>query len=151
MHVMRVRTWFGADAVIEIQPGGMHRAGFGRWLIPHPPVINWLLRCGLLDTARYRLSVAHELGHLQAFPLELTYAMVLFGIAIERGHSGWDVLILVLLSCFAAWEIAAEIYALRCEGPFYRMQYRCISLFPRVLFWTAMVSLALSGWIVALR
>ena len=57
---------------VIIGPGFMHKSGVGRLIIPHPSVINWLLRLGLLENSRNALRVTHEFGHLQSAPLAVT-------------------------------------------------------------------------------
>ncbi|NIO03193.1 MAG: hypothetical protein GTN74_00875 [Proteobacteria bacterium] len=65
------RTWFGVEATVGIGSGLIHEAGVGGLVVPHPAVVNWLLRQGLADNARYTLTVTHEFGHLQSTPLAL--------------------------------------------------------------------------------
>ena len=151
LYTLTKRTWFGANAVVEVPPGHFHRAGYGRFLIYHPGLVNWLLRIGLPEDARCRLVAAHELGHLQSFPLEMVYAVILFGIAISGENSSPGELAIILISCFATWEIFAESYSLIFEHRLYRVSYRDISLLPRTIFWLLAILLSLAGWSVTLN
>ena len=69
---IKVWTWYGIGGTVIIDPGFLHRTGLGWFLIPHPSVINWLLRLGLLENSRNALRVTHEFGHLQSAPLAVT-------------------------------------------------------------------------------
>lgn len=149
-RTIKIRTWYGLNAVAEIEPAHWHRAGFGRFLIPHPPLVNWLLRRGLSVQAYRHLSVWHEIGHLQMFPLEILYGTILLGISIINGHTHPVEVMLVLMSCFAIWEIFAESYAINRKANCYFAHYKGVSFIPRILFWLTMLTLVISGWVVAL-
>lgn len=150
IYTLKERTWFGAQAVVEIRSAGLHRAGYGRLLLPHPPLINGLLRYGLAQGARRRLGAIHELGHLQALPLEMVYGVIAFSVTIARGHDSLPALITVLAGCFAAWEMLAEAYTMGHEAALYRRAYRSVSPLPRILFWSITMSLTLACWAIAL-
>lgn len=138
----RKRTWFGCMAAVDLAPGFWHRAGFGRWLVPHPPVANWLLRLGLDAAAALELAAAHEFGHLQSLPLVLLYAGGLLGVAAVTASLRTGDTLLCLLSSFAVWEVFAELYVIWRRGAHYRTYYRGVSPLPRTLFWGLTLSLA---------
>jgi hypothetical protein len=142
------RMWFGVDAAVTIGPGFIHKAGFGKILIPHPPVINWLLRLYLTEDDRYSLSITHEFGHLQTVPLAVLYTGGMLVLASIRGHTGLIEIILVLISTHAAWEIAAEIVTITGNVPLYRKYYEEITIVPRVMFWVLTGALSLTGWVI---
>lgn len=150
-QTIKVRTWYGANVVAEIKLGSLHRAGFSRAILPHPPVVNWLLRQSLPNRAKCQLSALHEIGHLQALPFELLYSLLLLGIFIlnDTRITVWSVLVIVAGS-FAAWEISAEIYTIKSARPSYGSCYHGISLVPRMLFWTITVTLVVASWIAVL-
>jgi len=147
---MKKRTWYFLNAVVEIEPGRFHRAGFGKLLIPHPPVVNWLLRRGLSQDAYKILCTEHEMGHLQALPFEILYSIILILIAISTGNDdtfGW---LWVLVSSFSAWEITAEMHVIRCVKPGYSHFYRGVSYLPRIAFWGLTLSLVAGSWVYIL-
>ncbi|NIO05574.1 MAG: hypothetical protein GTN74_13485, partial [Proteobacteria bacterium] len=86
-ETIRRRTWFGMEGAVTIGSGLTHGAGLGGFVIPHPAVVNWLLRQGLADNARYTLTVTHEFGHLQSAPLALLYTGVLLAVTFATGHA----------------------------------------------------------------
>ncbi len=144
------QMWFGVKATVTIGPGFMHHAGFGKISVPHPPVINRLLRQGLAKDVQYALSFTHEFGHLQTMPLAVFYTGVMLALASITGHTGLIEIILVLISTHAAWEIAAEIFTIASDAPLYRKYYEEITVIPRVIFWVFTGTLSLTGWIVTL-
>lgn len=148
---VKIRTWYGLDVVAEVEPGCWHRAGFGRLVIPHPPVVNWLLRYGLSPQTNRHLSILHEIGHLQMLPLELLYAAILFSVSISNGHTKFYEVILTLMSFFAIWEMFAESYTIKRNTNYYGVRYKDVSLIPRILFWAGTTTLVSIGWVVALR
>jgi hypothetical protein len=75
------RTWYGVNVTVIIGPTFLHKAGWGSLLIPHPPVVNWLLRKDLMDKARDALCVKHEIGHFETLP---------FGHALYGGKRSYN-------------------------------------------------------------
>lgn len=146
--IVKMRTWFGMEAVVEIGPGFIHKAGLGRVLIPHPPLINWLLRVDLPHEAKQTLSLLHEFGHLQATPLALLYAIVMMALSFVAGHRSWVEILLVLLSVLGAWEIMAEIFTISRTRERYTEFYKGVSVMPRLLFWIIVATLTISGWLI---
>jgi len=147
---MKKRTWFFLNAVVEVEPGYLHRAGFGRFLLPHPPVVNWLLRRGLSRDAYKKLCSEHEMGHLQALPFEALYSAILILVMMSKDANdvvGW---LWVIVSSFAAWEIFAEVHTIRYVQPGYHHLYRDISLVPRIIFWSVTLLLMFGGWVYIL-
>jgi hypothetical protein len=128
----------------------MHYAGFGRILVPHPPMINWLLRQGLAKDDRHTLNFIHEFGHLQTLPFAVLYTGLMLAMASISRHSGLIEIILVLISTHAAWEIAAEIFTIANGTSLYRKYYEDITVIPRVIFWILTGILAVTGWIITL-
>jgi hypothetical protein len=144
---MKRRTWFFLNAVVEIEPGRFHRAGFGRLLIPHPPVVNWLLRRGLPKESYKTLCAEHEMGHLQALPFEVLYSAMLVLVMLNNENEsvvGW---LWIIASSFSAWEIFAEVHTIRHVQPNYHHLYRDTSLVPRIIFWGISLSLMFGGWV----
>lgn len=144
---IRRRTWFGADAAVEVELGNRHRAGYGNLLVRHPGLINRLLRRGVpLDDAK-TLELEHEFGHLQSLPLALGYgAMLHTVIFLLRSLGALDIFV-ALLSTYAAWEICAELYVMWHIPVCYVASYRGVSLAPRAIFWSFAVALASVAWL----
>lgn len=145
------RTWFGVEATVAIGSGLIHEAGLGGFVIPHPAVVNWLLRRGLADNARYTLSFTHEFGHLQSAPLALLYIGVLLAVTFATGHANLLKIVFVLVSTHAAWEIASEIFAISSDLQLYRRCYKGVTVAPRIIFWIFTSVLTTIGWIIAMR
>jgi len=146
----KLRTWFGAKATITIGPGFIHKAGLGVFLIPHPPVINWMLRLGLREDRQYTLSCTHEFGHLQSAPLALPYTVLMLALTFVTGHASLLEIILVFISTHAAWEVISEILTITSDAQLYREYYQGITIIPRIVFWISMGILTIIGWGIAL-
>jgi hypothetical protein len=106
------RTCYGLNATVTIGPGFIHKAGLGHFLIPHPPVINWLLRQGVTQDEQYTLSFTHEFGHLQSAPLALLYAVTNIAVAFATDYPSLTRIILLLIGAHAAWEGLSEVFAI---------------------------------------
>jgi len=147
---MRLRTWYGANAYIEVNDQVFHKAGIGIIIIPHPPAVNWLLRRGLEPDFKKKLSLLHEFGHLQTLPLSLLYTVSLFLIAVLLGKDSAAELVFMIISIHATWEIFAEIYTVFSAGSLYNNYYRSVSVIPRFLFWsiTGLLTVAPYIWFV---
>lgn len=142
-------AWFGAKAEITIGPGFLHKTGFGRLLIPHPGVANWLLRQGLPDHAGRNLSFAHEFAHIQTAPMLFAYLIAVFVLAYIKGQPGVGEVFFLLVSIQAAWEIMSEGLVVLEDFAGYQASYRGITRLPRILFWVAMGLLtAAAGYVV---
>ncbi len=84
-------------------------------------------------------------------PVEFFYAVLVLGVSVTNGHNSIFEVMVIFISCFAAWEISAESYVLKREKKRYILFYQGVSHIPRILFWTITVTLVLVGWVVALR
>ena len=145
------RVWFGVNARVTIGPGFLHKAGFGSVVIPHPPLVNWLLRLGLPEEARTELAFAHEFGHFQTAPLFLAYTIVLVLLKVMRGEGSFLAVFFLLISTQATWEIGSELRAKAADYQQYRRYYQSVTPIPRVIFWTAAIILTVLGWWVAIH
>jgi len=142
------RTWYGLKATIIDGPGFLHTAGFGFFLIPHPPAVNWLLRRGLSENNRLALVRAHEFQHFQSAPFILIYAFLLFTLAFAFNGLTVPGVIISLVSCQALWEISAEMLTRIRNPQFYRDAYAGVSGAMRALFWIGMCLFTIAGWMV---
>lgn len=130
--LMRMRTWFGITAAIEIRNRSWHRAGFGRLLIPHPPVVNWLLRFGLSDDAYRKLSILHEFGHFQVLPFITLYTLGIGTWIFMVQKSSIIGIIAILVSIHTTWEIMAELVVRFRVGVLYSRYYSKVSVIPEL-------------------
>lgn len=144
-----IRTWYGLNATVIVGPNFLHEAGFGTLLIPHPPLVNWLLRWGMSEHSKHTLTFIHEFGHLQSAPLFLFYALLMFFSAFNHNPVNFMNLIVVIVSAQAGWEISAEIYTFISNNNKYRKCYEGITLIPRIIFWSSTAALTLMGWTLA--
>jgi hypothetical protein len=144
------KTWYGLNATVTIGPGFIHKTGWGGLLIPHPPVMNWLLRQGLTEKARKTLSFTHEFGHFQSLPLGLLYMVGMLAGLFAKGYESLPLIILILFSTFTAWEIISEIVTIMSDFQFYRKCYENITIIQRVIFWMFNVTFSIVGWIIAI-
>lgn len=144
------QSWFGLKATVILGPGFAHRAGFGWFLIPHPPLVNLVLRLGLTDDDRVDLSAAHEFAHLSTAPLAILYTLAMFVLVWADGFPGWPKLLLILISTHAIWEAAAEIIAATSDIKLYDRCYEGVTPLPRMAFWLITAALTIMGWFVFL-
>ena len=146
----KVRTWYGLNGTVIIGAGLMHKSGVGSLVIPHPAVVNWLLRLGLLENSATTLRINHEIGHLQSAPLAVLYTAMNYTAIVAANQVNLFNLILVFICTHAAWEIMSEILTIVIDPQFYHKCYQGVSLVPRVIFWFSTISLTLMGWIIVL-
>jgi len=122
----------------------------GFFLIPHPPLANWLLRRGLSEKNRETLTFIHEFMHLQSAPFVLLYAFLMFILASSMAQTGFTQLLLILICSQASWEFGAEILTYLNDKRFYRRCYGKISLLPRIVFWFVAGVTAITAWLIVL-
>jgi hypothetical protein len=150
----QVRAWYGLPGEIVVEGNYWHLVKVGPLQLPHPPVINRLIRRGLPHEDRRRLSYWHELGHLQTLPLALAHALWLW-----RGYSrcpGPRIVRLIrlaaaLLTHEAGWELASEAYVVTKSVRGYWRLYRRHPNRLLAAFWLGMAGLAVMGTIFSLR
>jgi len=146
----RVRTWYGLPVEILVEGDYWHKVRVGVISLPHPPLVNLLVRRGLPRAARERLSYWHELGHVQVLPLALAHAVWLWRRRGRREQSrSWAGRVAHLAGAViaheVAWELAAEGYVAARTWPEYGQLYRKHPK-PFLTFWgIGMAVLALLG------
>jgi len=143
-------TWYGLNATVIIGPGFMHTAGWGVFLIPHPPVANWLLRRGLSEKNREALTLIHEFQHLQSVPFIILFAALLFVLAFSMTQAGLTEIIFILIGSHATWEIGTEILTYLDGSQFYRSCYEKVSPFPRITFWFIAITISIISLLIIL-
>jgi len=151
-----VRSWYGLGGKIGVENQLWHLVKVGGVPLPHPPLVNWILRAGLPREEQLRLSFLHEFGHLQMFPFAFLHAAWLIFIHRKRGTRSGTFLKRIALGIIAhqaLWELSSESYALVKVGSEYREIYRKHpNPLGQFLFWGGMTSLlALSNlWLLRL-
>jgi hypothetical protein len=142
------RTWYGLNATVIIGPALMHWTGWRGLRIPHPGVINWLLRKGLTDNARDTLSVKHEIGHLETMPLAVLYMAMNLSVIFAAGQTDLRNIILALISTQAAWEVMSELFTITSSAQLYRKIYEGVTRIYRTVFWIFSGILVLMDWVI---
>ena len=140
-----VRTWYGVDGEVVIEGELWHWVRLGRVPIPHPPLINLLIRRGLPQETKRQLSYWHEVGHMQTLPLALLHAVLL---ARGRRFPLWLRVPLALLGHEALWELAAESYVVWRAGLNYQRLYRQYPNPFLLPFWLLMATIAVIATLV---
>lgn len=138
------------DGTVIIGAGLMHKSGVENLIIPHPAMVNWLLRLGLLENSATTLRTNHEIGHLQSAPLAVLYTAMNYTAIVAANQVNLFNLILVFICTHAAWEIMSEILTIVIDPQFYQKCYQGRSLVPRAIFWLSTISLTFIGWIIVL-
>jgi hypothetical protein len=154
-ELQHVTSWYGLPAEITVENNLWHLVRVAGVPLHHPPVVNLILRRGLPEEARLRLSFLHEFGHLQTLPLAIAHVLILLIIGRwrRRGFLGsLAALMTAALAHEAVWELASEAYAVTKAGQDYRRIYR---RHPnpggQVLFWGSMIGIAIFATLKLLR
>lgn len=140
-----VRSWYGLPAEIAVENRLWHFVKVWGIPLPHPPVVNLILRRGLPEQDRLYLNYLHELGHLQTFPIMLPYAVFLLLAkhrCSERKPNLLTQISQLLLALQAVWEMAAESFVLFHTGSNYHHIYDHKNRTGRSFFWVSMIALA---------
>ncbi len=136
----RVRAWYGLPGEIVIEGDSWHLVKMGPVPLPHPPLVNRLIRRGL--------------PHLQTLPIALAHAAWQWrrrpDLARESSVSRALRFAVVLIAHEAAWELAAESYGAVRTGPEYRRLYRERRNPFLAAFWVGMAGLTLVGTTISL-
>ena len=123
MKSTEVRTWYGARGRVELHDPFWNIAGVWGIDIPHPPLVNLLVRKGLPRDAKRELSFHHEFGHLQMLPFALLGTTVLLIQSWRTGRFSWRRLPWLWAKHHAFWEMLAEGYVMGVTGPRYKALY----------------------------
>ncbi|MEJ2182775.1 MAG: hypothetical protein P8Y66_04555 [Nitrospirota bacterium] len=145
-QTLEARTWYGPRATVVIGPGFRHSSGWGTLRIPHPPVVNWLLRRGLREKNRLDLAGAHEMAHMETAPFFLLYAAISMAAASRAGGGALSVAA-ALVGAQAVWEMLSEALIIALDRVGYRLRYAGARRLPRLLFWCSMGLLAVLPWV----
>lgn len=143
---VQVRTWYGATGRVELHDPFWHLAGVWGIDIPHPPLVNLLIRQGLPRAAKRELSYLHELGHLEMLPFALLATAVLLVRAWRTGQLRWRRLPWLWAGHHALWEMLAESYVRWRTGPRYQVLYAWRLHSGLLLFWVGAAALVALTW-----
>lgn len=150
---MEVRSWYGLTGTIQVEQELWHLVKVAGIALPHPPLINLVLRQGQTRRNRLHLSFLHEFGHLQTLPLALLHLLWLIVGSRQRSRSGsWPARLLALvLAHQALWEATSEGYVMAEMGKAYWASYQHAAKWPLPVFWLTMGTLAfgLSRWLLS--
>ncbi len=141
-----IKTWYGSTGRIELHGRFWHLAGLGNVEIPHPPVVNLLIRQGLPRDAQRELSFRHEFGHLQTLPLAIMATVLLLKRAKQTGRLKWSQGVWLWAEHHALWEMMAESYVMwRLSGRYKRLYGGRLHA-GLVLFWLGTAVLVARGF-----
>lgn len=149
---MKFRSWYGLEAEIDVEKDVWHHVKVGKLPLNHPPFVNLVLRHGLPDKDRQRLSWLHEFGHFQTMPLSIIHTVILYRVSPKPRSflrkAIWWIAIAVAHQAF--WEIVSETYVVANERQAYLRIYRRKSNLLMPLFWGVMSGLNfwLNFWLV---
>lgn len=152
-----VRSWYGVTAEIAVENNLWHLVRVGGVALPHPPLVNLVLRRGLPRQERLYLSFLHEFGHVQTLPVAGLHLLWLLKNGRWRGRGRWKTLAMLAAAAVtheAMWELASEIYVIGQTGPDYgRIYRRYPNPIGQMTFWSSMVAAAvfLTCWLVQSR
>jgi len=135
--------------MVMIGPGFLHRTGFNGLLIPHPPVVNALLRKNLPLQSRDELIFAHEFAHFQTLPAVLLYGLVTGGFFFIRGTITYIAVMSILVGGQALWEMLSEAAVILDNRKTYHSYYQGVVKSPRIVFWLVTTMILVTGWIIA--
>lgn len=144
--LVQVRTWYGATGRVELHDPFWHLAGLRGLDIPHPPLVNLLIRKGLQRAAKRELSFLHELGHLEMLPFALLSTAVLLVRAWQTGQLRWRRLPWLWAGHHALWEMLAENYVMWRSGLRYKALYAGRLHSGLFLFWLGTAALVALTW-----
>jgi hypothetical protein len=131
-------TWYRLPARIVVSDDGLCDIAPLGISMPHPSLINLVLRRGVPDETRSRLFFLHEVGHLQTLPLLLLPLLLLQRKQRTRGKS----LLLNILGVEAFWELTSETYVVWRTRHEYSAAWNASRNPAMLLFWPLMLILA---------
>jgi len=142
----RFRSWYGLTAEIAVENRLWHLVRVGGVPLPHPPVVNLILRRGQPERERLYLSYLHEFGHVQTLPVAVGHAILLLFMVRRRKMGILSAVVTfaqVLIAHQALWELAAETFVIFRTKEEYRRIYReHPNAAGLALFWAGALALA---------
>ncbi len=143
------RSWYGLPVEIVIEGDYWHWVKAGPVPLPHPPLVNLVVRQGLPRAERLRLSYTHEMGHIQTLPAVLVHVLWLLRRRPRMTSQSllrrltWLGALLVVHQ--AVWELAAEGYVAARHGLEYYRVHKQHGRRVAALFWAGMAFVAVVG------
>lgn len=139
----KITSWYGLAGTVIIDESLFHRSGFGKIVVLHPGVVNWLLRQRLSKADRKMLTYHHELGHLQTMPIFLIYLMLL--IVLQWESLNWLIIIAIVVASQGLWELVSELSVIMKLRKSYFTIYRNKLINP-IIFGLIMIGLNWIYW-----
>ncbi len=147
VELHRVTSWYSLPAEIVVENNLWHLVRVAGIPLHHPPVVNLILRRGLPEDARLRLSFLHEFGHLQTLPFAIVHASILLITGRWRGRGFLEVLTALMATALAheaVWELASETYVVARAGQdYHRIYRRNPNPGGQALFWGSMAGIVI--------
>jgi hypothetical protein len=142
-------TWFGMTGRVTAGADGLHVAEVGRLRLPHPGLVNMVLRPPGPPEEILRLVVLHERGHFETAPAAALHLLWILTAALRSRPEppasrllpplpGLSCALALAVTHQAAWEALAEAWVVRHEG----RSYARGSASRQILFWTVTLTLA---------
>ena len=156
-QIHHARSWYGVTAEIAVENNLWHLVRVGSVTMPHPPLVNLVLRRGLPRQERLYLSFLHEFGHLQTLLVAALHVLWLLKNGRWRGDGLWKTLAMLAAAAVAhqaVWELASETYVIVKTGREYGRIYRQHpNPAGQIAFWGSMAAAAiiLTRWLVQSR
>lgn len=152
MRPKAVKAWYGLRGEIAVEDELWHLVRVDGVSLPHPPLVNLMIRRGLAAEDRLHFSYLHEFGHLQTLPLTAIHVLLLVWLSRRGTRPAGIKLLAGLLAHEAVWELASEGYVVLHTGRPYGRVYRSRPNRWQGLFWLGMSLLAVIGtWLVGSR
>jgi hypothetical protein len=149
---LRTATWYGLPVEVTVSSDNLHNVAVPGLAVPHPGLVNLIVRQGLLEEIRLELTARHELGHLQTLPIPLLHFLLLLwprqGRLMAPRFIRW---LVALLTHQAVWELAAEGYVVASDRRAVQMTRPAWARALYAAFWGGMAGLAILGSIFLLR
>jgi hypothetical protein len=139
----RARTWYGLLVKITVTESNFHRVAVPGLVLPHPGMVNLIVRQGLPLDLRLALTSRHELGHLQTLPVPLLHLLLILWPRRGKPHGTfWLRNLVALLTHQALWEVAAEGYVVATDRRAYRVPRPSLARVICSDFWAGMAAIS---------
>lgn len=146
-------TWYHLPAKITVTENHIHMVRLPGLILPHPGVVNWIVRSGLPLQTRLELTALHEFGHLQTLPVLFLHLLLLLFWSHQRQSwkRHWMQFWIGLLAHQVVWEIAAEGYLVLTDWRAYRSPRKIRFQVLYGLFWTGMIVVSILSTLFFIR
>lgn len=149
---LTAKTWYGIPVEIIVSSNNLHKVSVPGVTIPHPGLVNMIVRQGYPVDIRLALTARHEFGHLQTIPIPLLHLSLLLWLRQgQPSGSRWLRLLVELLTHQAVWEVTAEGYAVATDKQVFQTHRSQLSRILYTGFWGIMAAVSIFGTIFLLR